>query len=83
MNWNVYIVRCSDGSLYTGITTDLTRRVSEHNNKTGAKALKGKLPVKIVYSEFFPDRSSASMRESEIKQLSRKEKLELINVAVN
>lgn len=80
MNWYLYIVKCSDGSLYTGITTDLTRRVHEHNTNMsrGAKSLRGKKPVTLAYSEELPNRSAASLREAAIKRMSRSEKLELI-----
>lgn len=80
MNWYLYIVKCADGSLYTGITTDLNRRVKEHNTDTakGAKSLRGKKPVVLVYSEMLADRSAASLREAAIKKLSRNEKLQLI-----
>ena len=77
--WWVYIVACSDGSLYTGITTDRERRIAEHNNsKKGAKYTRNRRPVDLVYSEMHPDRSTASKREYEIKKLSRAEKLKLI-----
>ncbi|HIP21336.1 MAG TPA: GIY-YIG nuclease family protein [Sulfurimonas sp.] len=80
MVYFVYILKCSDDTLYTGITTDLKRRVDEHNNsQKGAKYTKLRRPVKLAYSEESEDRSSASKREYAIKQLSRKEKLELIN----
>jgi len=82
MKWFLYIVECKDASLYTGITTDIDRRVKEHNDRTGSKSLLGKLPVKLVHSEPFSDRSSASKRESEIKKLSRDEKLTLISLAL-
>ncbi len=79
--WKVYMLRCSDDTLYTGITTDLKRRVDEHNgSKVGAKYTKLRQPVELVYYENRDDRVDASKREYEIKQLSRKEKLELINV---
>jgi len=75
-DWYVYIVKCSDNSLYTGITVDLERRVEEHNtSKKGAKYTKSRRPVHLVYSETHQDRSSASKRESAIKKLSRSEKL--------
>jgi putative endonuclease len=77
--WWVYIVACSDESLYTGITTDRKRRIAEHNNsKKGAKYTRNRRPVDLVYSEMHPDRSTASKREYEIKKLSRAEKLKLI-----
>ena len=78
-DWYVYIVKCSDNSLYTGITVDLERRVEEHNtSKKGAKYTKSRRPVHLVYSEKQQDRSSASKRESAIKKLSRSEKLILL-----
>jgi len=77
-NWFVYIVRCSDKTLYTGITTDINKRIITHNNGTGAKYTKYRTPVILVYSEPSLDRSSASKREAQIKGLSRLEKLELI-----
>jgi len=81
MKYFIYILRCSDDTLYTGITTDLERRLDEHNNSDkGAKYTKLRRPVDLVYSEESEDRSSASKREYAIKKLSRKEKLELINV---
>ena len=75
MKWFVYILECSDKSLYTGITTDLKRRVGEHNSKKGAKSLKGKLPVKLVYNETFLTQIEAAKREHEIKSWKRKYKL--------
>lgn len=79
--WKVYIVKCSDDSLYTGITTDLNKRVYEHNHSDkGAKYTKVRRPVELVYYENRCDRVDASKREYEIKQMSRAEKLELINV---
>jgi len=81
MNWYVYIVKCNDNSLYTGITTDIKRRISEHNadNLKGAKSLRGKLPVVLVYSEKFMTQSEARKREMAIKNWKRKYKLLLIN----
>jgi len=78
MNWFLYIVECSDASLYTGITTNLKRRVDQHNSKKGAKSLKGKIPVKLVYNESFKDQVEAARREREIKSWRRKYKLLLI-----
>jgi putative endonuclease len=81
MAYFVYILKCSDDTLYTGITTDLKRRVDEHNNSDkGAKYTKLRRPVSLMYSEESEDRSSASKREYAIKKLSRLKKLELINV---
>ena len=79
--WKIYMLRCSDNSLYTGVTTDLYRRVLEHNTSNlGAKYTKNKRPVELVYFENRLDKIDAMQREYAIKQLSRKEKLELINV---
>lgn len=80
MSYFVYIVRCSDETLYTGIAKDLQKRVEEHNSSTkGAKYTKTRRPVTLVYSEIAEDRSSASKREYNIKKLSRTQKLELVN----
>lgn len=78
MNYWVYIVRCADDTLYTGITTDLERRVEEHNTGIGAKYTRGRGPVEVLYSEQHADRSAASQREAAIKKLSREEKVALI-----
>ena len=77
----VYIVECADKTLYTGIATELERRVEEHNNSDkGAKYTRVRRPVKLVYSEEYPDRSTASKREYEIKKkMSRIQKLKLIS----
>lgn len=75
----LYIVECVDGTLYTGITTDLKRRISEHNsNKLGAKYTSSRRPVKLVYSKKFKSRSEASKEESLMKKLKKFQKLELI-----
>jgi len=76
----VYILECSDKTLYTGITTDITRRLYEHNNsKKGAKYTRIRRPVRLVYSEEYLERSSASKREYAIKKLSRDKKLALLS----
>lgn len=81
--WFIYMLRCSDQSLYSGITTDITRRVLEHNTlKTGAKYTKGRRPVTLVYSEQTTSKSLASIRECELKKLSKKQKEELLNVTL-
>ena len=77
--WYVYILECSDGTLYTGITTDLDKRLKTHNNGKGAKYTRVRLPVVLRDSFETADRSSASKEEYRIKQLTRKEKLKLIN----
>lgn len=75
----LYILECSDLSLYTGITVDLDRRVWEHNTaKTGAKYTKARRPVRLVYSKKFRNRSLASKAEIKIKKLSRLQKQELV-----
>lgn len=81
MPWFLYIVKCSDKSLYTGITTDIPRRIKEHNSsKKGAFYTKNKRPVKLVYRESLQDRSKATKREKQIKKLTRKEKLAFIKL---
>ncbi|MDH5533304.1 MAG: GIY-YIG nuclease family protein [Candidatus Pacebacteria bacterium] len=77
-NWFIYIIKCNDNTLYTGITNDLDKRIDKHNTGTGAKYTRNRTPVKLVYSEPSSDRSSASKREAQIKGLSRLKKLELI-----
>ena len=74
----VYILECRDGSLYTGITTDVARRFKEHKEGLGGHYTSAKEAVKIVYIEEQPDRSTASKREAEIKSWSREKKLDLI-----
>ena len=77
--WYVYIVECADGSLYTGISTDVQRRLLEHNfSSKGAKYTRSKRPVRLVWSKEVADRSEASIEEYRIKKLSRKKKLALI-----
>ena len=80
MDWEVYIIRCDDGTLYTGVTTNLERRFREHRDlRCGAKYFNGRKPLAVVYSENGHDRSSACQREAAIKKLSREEKLSLIH----
>ncbi|MBP3729040.1 MAG: GIY-YIG nuclease family protein [Lachnospiraceae bacterium] len=74
----IYILRCSDGSLYTGWTTDLQKRVAAHNAGKGAKYTRARRPVELIYSEVFDDKIAAQRREYAIKQLSRWEKEKLI-----
>ena len=80
MDWIVYILRCSDNSLYTGITRDLRRRLNEHNhnNKLAAAYTRTRRPVSVVYQEAYLDRSSASIREAIIKKMAKKEKEQLV-----
>jgi putative endonuclease len=77
--WQVYILKCRDGTLYTGITTDLKRRVREHNSsELGARYTSGRRPVKLVYWKKFSSRSLAAKEEARIKKSGRKEKLKII-----
>ena len=76
--WKLYILRCGDGSLYTGITTDVEKRLEAHRSGKGAKYTRGRGPLELVYSEECGDHSTALKREWEIKQLSREEKEKLI-----
>jgi len=79
MNY-VYMLECSDGSLYTGWTNNLEKRIAAHNNGKGAKYTRVRLPVKLVYYEEYEDKIEAMKREYEIKRLSRKEKVKLIKL---
>ena len=72
--WTVYILRCGDGTLYTGITDDLPRRLAAHRAGRGAKYTRGRGPLTLVYREEQPDRAAASRREWAIKRLTRAEK---------
>ena len=74
----IYIVECSDGSLYTGYTNDLDSRIEKHNTGKGAKYTRNKRPVKLVYFEEFEEKNLAQKREYEIKQFTRDKKLRLI-----
>ncbi len=80
MDWFVYILECADNSFYTGITTDLQRRVTEHNeSKAGAAYTRARRPVKLVYSESCSSRSESLKREYEIRQMGRSGKEQLVN----
>jgi len=74
MTWYVYMVRCSDNSLYTGYTNDIKRRENAHNTGKGAKYTKSRRPVRLVYWEEFADRSDALKRECAIKKLTKQQK---------
>ena len=78
----VYLLRCADGTLYTGFTNDLARRLAAHNAGSGAKYTRGRRPVELVYWESFSNKSSALRREYAIKQLPRRQKLTLIQSSV-
>ena len=75
--WYVYVLRCGDGTLYTGTTDDVARRLAAHRAGKGAKYTRGRGPLELLYTEQCPDRSAALRREYAIKQLSREEKLHL------
>ena len=81
-SWYVYILRCADGTLYTGVTRDLDRRLAQHNGERagGPRYTRGRRPVALAWSEAAVDRGSAQRRESEIKQLSRREKMRLLQL---
>ena len=76
-SWKLYILRCGDGSLYTGITTDVDKRLEAHRSGKGAKYTRGRSPLELVYQEDCGDHSTALNREIEIKSLSREEKLKM------
>lgn len=76
----VYILKCSDNTLYTGYTVDLKIRVETHNKGLGAKYTRGRLPAQLVYHEILDSKSEAMKREIKIKKLSREEKLDLIKI---
>ena len=83
MSYFVYILECSDKSLYTGITTDLAKRLDQHNTSPkGAKYTKARRPVKLLYSEPSENRSTASKREYAIKKLTRLQKIQLIQTSL-
>lgn len=77
--WKLYILRCGDGSLYTGITTDVQKRLAAHRSGKGAKYTRGRGPLELVYSEECGSHSDALRRELEIKRLTREEKEALIS----
>ncbi|HEY1041950.1 MAG TPA: GIY-YIG nuclease family protein [Candidatus Paceibacterota bacterium] len=77
--WYVYLLRCADGTLYTGVTTDIERRMKEHNeSREGAKYTRARRPVSLAHQETFPTRSEACAREAAIKKLSKGEKEALL-----
>ena len=77
--WTLYILECSDGSLYTGITTDLANRINSHNEGKASKYTRARLPVKLAYKKNVGSESSARKEEARIKGLSRKAKLAIIS----
>jgi putative endonuclease len=78
--WHVYMLECADGSLYTGVATDIERRLRQHNGEIvgGARYTSGRRPVGLVWCETVADRTAAQVREAQIKKLDRSEKLELL-----
>jgi len=78
MPYYVYILRCGDGSLYTGYTDDVARRLHVHQSGKGAKYTRSRLPVELAHQEELPDKSAALRREAEIKKMTRAQKLRLI-----
>ena len=80
MEWCVYMLLCDDNTIYTGITNDLKKRFDNHISGKGAKYLRGRKPLEIVYTENFQNRSMATKREMEIKKLNRREKEALIKL---
>ncbi len=82
-HWFVYIIHCTDDSLYTGISTDVEKRYKQHAAQQGAKYFRGRKPKQLVYQESGHDRSSASKRESAIKKLPRSHKIQLISSTEN
>lgn len=76
--WHLYILRCKDGSLYTGITTDVEKRLEAHRNGKGAKYTRGRVPLELVYREACGTHSEALKRELAVKSLTREQKQELI-----
>ena len=81
MSWYVYMLRCGDGTLYTGVTDDMPRRLAAHRAGKGAKYTRGRGPLELVYQEQVPDKSAALRREAAIKRLRRAEKEKLIEGA--
>ena len=77
-NWYVYILRCGDGTLYTGITDDVSARLEAHRSGKGAKYTRGRGPLELVSREELPDHSAALKREHEIKAMTRQEKEKLL-----
>lgn len=76
--WHCYLLECADGTLYTGITNDLEKRLAAHNNGTASKYTRSRLPVQLVYVEPHADRAAASRRERAVKRLPRTAKLALL-----
>ena len=81
MEYVVYILKCADDTLYTGVTNDLSKRIENHNTgKTGAKYTRARRPVELLYHESVGDRGAAQKREAEIKKMTRDQKITLVNL---
>lgn len=78
MSWIVYILKCADGTLYTGVTNDLKLRLRKHADGTGAKYTRGRGPYKVMLSEKYPSRGAAQTREAAIKALKKEQKMAII-----
>jgi putative endonuclease len=83
MSWHCYLLECADGTLYTGITNDLEKRLDAHNGGSASKYTRSRLPVRLVYAEPHADRATASRREAAVKKLSRTAKLALAAESAN
>jgi len=83
MSWHCYLLECADGTLYTGITNDLEKRLDAHNGGSASKYTRSRLPVRLVYAEPHADRAAASRREAAVKKLSRTAKLALAAESAN
>ena len=83
MSWYCYLLECADGTLYTGITNDLEKRLDAHNGGNASKYTRSRLPVRLVYAEPHADRAAASRREAAVKKLSRTAKLALAAESAN
>lgn len=82
LSWCCYLLECADGTLYTGITNDLEKRVAAHNAGTASKYTRSRIPVRVVFVEAHPDRAAASRRENALKRLPREEKQRLVRAAI-
>ena len=79
MKWSLYIIECADGTLYTGITNDVEKRLKAHTEGKGAKYTRSRAPFKLLHTEEFKDRAKASVREAAIKAMPRAEKIKLFS----
>lgn len=79
MSWSLYLLECKDGTFYAGISNRLEERIAAHNRGEGAKYTRGRLPVKVLKTRNFPDRSSASKAEAAVKKLPKSKKLDFFN----